>query len=142
MAQAKKGDTVKVHYTGKLNNGEIFDSSEGRQPLQFTLGSGQVIKGFEEAILGMNVGETKTTEIPMGDAYGQRNEEIVMQVGLDQFPPDIKPAIGLQLEIGQQEGQPVIVTITEVSDTHATLDPNPPLAGQDLTFEVELVEIV
>lgn len=142
MAQAKTGDTVKVHYTGKINTGDIFDSSAGRQPLQFTLGTGQVIKGFEEAVLGMNVGETKTTEIPMENAYGPRNEEIVMEVGLDQFPPDIQPAVGLQLEIGQHEGQPVIVTITAVNDTHATLDPNPPLAGQDLTFELELVEIV
>lgn len=141
MTQAKKGDTVKVHYTGKLADGEVFDSSSGKDPLQFTIGSGQVIPGFEEAVIGMTPGDSKTTEIPVDKAYGPRNEEIVMQVPLDQFPAEIKPAVGQMLELGQQGGQPVIVTITDLSETAATLDANPPLAGKDLTFELELVEI-
>ena len=141
MAQAKNGDTVKVHYTGKLADGEIFDSSSGKDPLQFTIGTGQVIPGFEEAVVGMNPGDSKTTEIPVDKAYGPRNEEIVMQVPLDQFPAEIKPQIGQMLELGQQGGQPVIVTITSISETTATLDANPPLAGKELIFELELVEI-
>lgn len=142
MNQAKKGDTVKVHYTGKLRDGKIFDTSEGRDPLQFTIGSGQVIPGFEDAVIGMNPGDTKTAEVPVAKAYGPRNEEVVMEVPLTQFPPDINPEIGQMLELGQPGGQQVIVTITSMTDSHAVLDANPPLAGKDLIFELELVEIV
>ena len=141
MTQAKKGDKVKIHYTGKLNDGTVFDSSAGRDPLEFTIGSGQVIPGFEDAVIGMACGDKKTTEIPVDQAYGPRNDEIVMDVPLSQFPPDIKPEVGQRLEVGQQGGMPIVVTITKITDTHATLDANPPLAGEDLIFDLELVAI-
>lgn len=142
MTQAKKGDTVKVHYTGKLKDGTVFDSSQGREPLQFTIGSGQVIPGFEEAVTGMAPQESKTADIPADQAYGARHEEMVMEVPREQVPPDIQPEVGQRLQVGMQGGQPIVVTITEVGETNITLDANPPLAGKDLIFDIELVEIV
>jgi peptidylprolyl isomerase len=142
MAQAKKGDTVKVHYTGKLVDGTVFDSSHGREPLQFTIGEGQVIPGFEEAVTGMSPEESRTAEIPAAKAYGDRHEEMVMEVPRNQVPTDIEPEIGQRLQVGTPSGQPVVVTITEVSDASITLDANPPLAGKDLIFDIELLEIV
>lgn len=141
MAQAKSGDTVRVHYTGRLEDGSVFDSSRGREPLEFVLGAQQVIPGFEEAVDGLSPGEARTVSIPVERAYGPRREEMVLVVGRDQFPDDIVPEVGQQLQMSQ-DGQVAIVTITGVSDAEITMDANHPLAGKDLTFDVELVEIV
>jgi len=141
MAQAKNGDTVNINYTGTLNDGTVFDSSEGRDPLSFTLGSGQVIPGFEEAVMGMEVGESKNVQIPADKAYGPRNEELVIEAPRDQVPPDINPEVGMQLQMGGPDGQVVVVEIIEVTGENIKLDANPPLAGQDLNFAIELVGI-
>lgn len=141
MAQAKSGDTVRVHYTGRLDDGSVFDSSEGREPLEFVLGAQQVIPGFEEAVDGLSPGEERTVDIPADRAYGPRREEMVLTVGRDQFPDEIRPEVGQQLQMSQ-DGQVAIVTIIGVSDAEVTLDANHPLAGKDLTFDVQLVEIV
>ncbi|HEX8693792.1 MAG TPA: peptidylprolyl isomerase [Longimicrobium sp.] len=141
MAEARAGDTVRVHYTGTLGDGSVFDSSQGREPLEFTVGAGQVIPGFDEAVTGMQPGEEKRVTIPADDAYGQRRPEMVGTVRREQFPPDIQPAVGQQLQMSQQ-GHTFVVTVTEVSGDEVTLDANHPLAGEDLTFQLELVEIV
>ncbi len=141
MAQAQQGDTVKIHYTGTLEDGTVFDSSEGRDPLEFTLGSGQVIPGFDEAVTGMDSGEKKQVTIPADKAYGQRNEEMIIQAPRDQVPADINPEVGQQLQMAGPGGETVVVLVTEVTDAHITLDANPPLAGKDLTFDIELVSI-
>ncbi len=141
VGEAKSGDNVKVHYTGKLDDGSVFDSSEGRDPLEFQLGSGSVIPGFEAAIIGMHEGETRTTHIPADQAYGPRNEEMIMAVGRDQFPPDIEPQIGQQMQLQQEDGQTFVVRVSQVSDEEVTLDGNHPLAGQDLNFDIRLVGI-
>ena len=141
MAQAQQGDTVKIHYTGKLEDGSVFDSSEGRDPLEFTIGSGQVIPGFEEAVTGMADGDKKEVTIPADKAYGQRNEEMIIQAPRDQVPADINPEVGQQLQMAGPGGETLIVRVTEVTDDHITLDANPPLAGKDLTFAIELVSI-
>lgn len=141
MAQAKSGDTVRVHYTGRLEDGSVFDSSRGREPLEFVLGARQVIPGFEEAVDGLSPGEERTVSIPVDRAYGPRREEMVLVVARDQFPDDIEPEVGQQLQMSQ-DGQVAIVTVTGVSDAEITMDANHPLAGKDLTFDVELVEIV
>ncbi len=141
MPEAKKGDTVKVHYTGKLEDGTVFDSSQGRQPLEFQLGSGSVIPGFEEAIVGMQEGETKTAQIPADQAYGPYHDEMLMTVPRDQFPPDLEPEVGQELELRQQDGQAFVVQVKDVSDGEVTLDANHPLAGEDLTFDIQLVQI-
>lgn len=139
MTQVKNGDTVKIHYTGTLTDGITFDSSEGHDPLEFTVGSGQVIVGFEEAVTGMEVGDKKSVTIPVDKAYGQRNEEMVIQIPRDQVPPDIHPEVGQKLEMDSPEGQTMIVEIIEVTDERISLDANPPLAGKDLKFDIELV---
>ncbi len=141
MAQAKNGDTVKVHYTGKLNDGTVFDSSANRAPLEFTLGQGKVIPGFEHAVVGMEPGESRTTEIPAAQAYGPYQDEMVIQVTRDQFPEDIQPEVGQQLQVQQANGNSFVVNITDITGDQITLDGNHPLAGQDLTFDIELVEI-
>lgn len=141
MAQAKKGDSVKIHYTGTLADGTVFDSSEGRNPLEFTIGDGKVIQGFEEAVIGMNRGETKEVTIPMDKAYGQRNEELVMEFARDQFPPHIVPELNQRIQMGGPDGQMIIVTVVGITDDAVKLDANPPLAGKDLTFKLELVDI-
>lgn len=140
MTQVRRGDNVKVHYTGKLDDGTVFDSSEGREPLDFAVGSGQVIAGFDEAVLGMAVGETKIVHIPVEKAYGKRNEELVMEVPVAQVPPDLNPEVGMRLEMGGLNGEIMRVVVTGISDSHITLDANPPLAGKDLTFTLEVVE--
>ncbi len=142
MSQAKNGDTVKVHYTGKLENGTVFDTSENREPLEFTVGEGQVIPGFENAVVGMQPGESKTAQIPAKEAYGEHHEEMVIQGPRDQFPPDVEPEVGQQLQVRQQHGQSFVVNVTDVSDDTVTLDANHPLAGQNLTFDISLVDIV
>ncbi|GAB6175588.1 peptidylprolyl isomerase [Desulfobaculum senezii] len=142
MAQAKSGDTVRIHYTGTLADGSEFDSSRDREPLEFTLGAGAVIPGFDSAVDGMQPGDSKSVTIPCAEAYGDYVDEAVAVVPRDQFPDHISPELGMALQIPQQEGSPVVVTITEISDESITLDGNHPLAGKDLNFEIELVEIV
>jgi peptidylprolyl isomerase len=141
MTQAKSGDTVRIHYTGTLNDGSTFDSSAGRDPLEFTLGSGQVIPGFDSGVTGMSVGEKKTINIPADDAYGQVDPDARQAVPRDQIPADIPLEIGTMLQMQAPTGQIVQVAVVEVSETEVMLDANHPLAGKDLTFELELVEI-
>lgn len=141
MSQATTGDTVRVHYTGKLDEGEVFDSSRQREPLEFTLGGGQVIPGFDQAVAGMRPGEEKTVTIPAGEAYGPRRDELFLKVERDRLPAHLDPEVGQQLQMSQGE-QVAMVTIAEVTDEGVILDANHPLAGRDLTFELELVEIV
>ena len=141
MIQAKSGDTVKIHYTGKLDDGTVFDSSVDREPLEFTLDSGQVIPGFDQAVLGMTPGETKTEKIPMDQAYGPHRPEMVLEVSRQQMPAELQPEVGQQLQVQQGNGQTIPVVVTEVTEATVTLDANHPLAGEDLTFEIQLVEI-
>ena len=141
MAEAKQGDKVKVNYTGKLGDGTVFDSSEDREPLEFTIGSGQVIPGFDEGVAGMNPGESKTITIPLDQAYGPHDDDLVMVVGRAEFPEELKPEVGDYLQLRQPDGGVVVVAVTDVSDEDVTLDGNHPLAGQDLTFDVNLVEV-
>jgi len=140
-ALAKTGDNVKVHYTGRLPDGTVFDTSIGSEPLEFTLGQGQIISGFEQAVIGMQVGESKTVTIPVDQAYGPRRDDMVLEVDRDALPDDIDPKVGLQLQMNQGDGGIMIVTITDVSETTVKIDANHPLAGQELTFDIELVEI-
>ncbi len=141
MSQAKNGDTVKVHYKGTLEDGTVFDSSEGRDPLEFDLGSGQLIAGFEAAVSGMTAGETCNIAIDSEEAYGPYRPDMVMNVPRSQLPSDLSPEVGMRLQAGQGEEQ-FVVTIIEVKDTEVTLDANHPLAGKNLKFEITLVEIV
>jgi peptidylprolyl isomerase len=141
MPTAKNGDNVKIHYTGTLGDGSVFDSSAGREPLACKLGSGQLIPGFEEAVLGMNIGDSKKVTIPMDKAYGSRNDDLVITVPRNQVPPEIEPEIGLKLQMGGPNGEIILVEVVDLGDETITLDANPPLAGQDLTFEIELVAI-
>lgn len=141
METAKKGDTVHVHYTGSLNDGQVFDSSEGRDPLPFTIGGGQVIPGFEEAVIGMALNERKKVTIPVDKAYGPRNDELVLTIPRGQVPPDINPEVGMKLQMQGPGDNPVFVVVTEVNEEHIQLDANPPLAGEDLIFDIELVSI-
>lgn len=141
MAAAKAGDTVRVHYTGTLDDGQVFDSSRGQEPLEFTLGEGQVIAGFDDAVTGMTVGDEKTVTIPVDEAYGEHRQELVMRLPREQLPPDLHPEVGQQLHMSNGEDI-VTVTVREVADAHIVLDANHPLAGQDLTFALTLVEIV
>lgn len=141
MQQVKNGDTVKVHYHGKLIDGTTFDSSEGREPLEFEVGSGSVITGFDNGVTGMQVGEKKTINIPVDEAYGQKQEDLYMEFPRDKFPPDVEPEVGMQLNMSNETGQNFPVVISEVNDETVLLDANHPLAGEDLTFDLELVEI-
>ncbi|WP_428608787.1 FKBP-type peptidyl-prolyl cis-trans isomerase [Sedimenticola sp.] len=141
MSTPQPGQTVKVHYTGTLEDGTQFDSSSGRDPLEFTLGEGQVIPGFEQALAEMQVGETKTVHIPADQAYGEHQPELVQQVERAQIPAEIELAIGVQLQAQGPEGQVFRLVVTELAETSVTLDGNHPLAGKALTFELELVEI-
>jgi peptidylprolyl isomerase len=141
MTTAKQGDTVKVHYTGKLDDGTVFDSSRDQDLLEFKVGEGQVIPGFESSIEGMSAGETKTVTIPSESAYGPRREEMVAEVGRGELPENIEFEKGQQLQIPQEDGELIILTIMDITDETVTLDANHPLAGKDLTFEIELVEI-
>ncbi len=142
MAQAKQGDTVNVHYTGKLEDGTVFDTSRSRHPLQFTIGKGQVIAGFEQAVIGMNAGESKITTIPVNQAYGQRRDDMIVTMRRDQLPSDLNPEIGQRLELTQMDDQTILVTVMSKTDSTMTLDANHPLAGKELTFDIELVGIV
>jgi FKBP-type peptidyl-prolyl cis-trans isomerase 2 len=142
MAQAKHGDVVRVHYTGKLVNGESFDSSEGREPLEFTVGAGMMIKGFDAAMPGMAVGEKKSVNIPAVDAYGEKDPSAIIEFPKENVPEDMKLEAGMQLTLSNQEGQPFPVVVIEIKDDVIVLDANHFLAGQELVFDIELVEIV
>jgi peptidylprolyl isomerase len=141
MAVANKGNKVKVHYTGKLNDGTVFDSSENREPLEFVLGEGNMIQGFDAAVEGMELGSQKSVVIPSVEAYGDKRDDMMVDIPIDQVPADIKPEVGMDLSIQNQEGQPMPVKVVNVDDKKITLDANHPLAGQDLNFDIKLVEI-
>ncbi|MCO6496217.1 MAG: peptidylprolyl isomerase [Chitinophagaceae bacterium] len=141
MAKAKNGDKVKVHYTGRLTNGEQFDSSVGREPLAFTVGAGQMIKGFDSAIPGMEEGEKKTITIAPEDAYGPVNEEAIIEFPLKNIPDSLEIAVGMQLQLQSSAGYPVPVVVKEIREDVAVLDANHRLAGKELIFDIELVEI-
>jgi FKBP-type peptidyl-prolyl cis-trans isomerase 2 len=141
MTQAKPGTTVSIHYTGTLADGTTFDSSEGRDPLTFKLGGGEIIPGLESALSGMTVGEKKKVTIPSEDAYGPHRPEAIQQVPREAVPDHIPLDLGTQLQVQTQDGRAVPVTVTEVTDAQVTLDANHPLAGKDLTFDVELVSV-
>jgi peptidylprolyl isomerase len=142
MTQAKMGDTVKVHYNGKLDTGVLFDTSEGSDPLQFELGSGCLISGFEEAVVGMSPGESKTVIIPPEKAYGRYREDRVIKIDKKDLPEEIVPAEGMTLEVCAPNDVMVPVQITEIEGSTVTLDANHPLSEQTLTFEIKLVDIV
>jgi peptidylprolyl isomerase len=141
MATAKTGDSVQVHYTGRLDDGTVFDSSREREPLAFTLGTGQVITGFDEAVDGMQVGESRETRIDVDDAYGPRRDDLVLDMPAEQIPDGMALEVGMRLELRQPDGKAVPVTVAEVADESVKLDANHPLAGEPLTFELELVAI-
>lgn len=142
MQTAKKGDKVKVHYHGKLTDGTTFDSSEGRSPLEFEIGSGQVIPGFDEGVTGLQIGEKRTVNIPAEQAYGPVSEEQIVEFPRSQFPPEMTPEVGMPLQMSNDQGQTFQVVIKEVKDDMVILDANHPLAGKDLIFDIELVDIV
>ena len=142
MAQVKQGDTVKVNYTGKLQDGTIFDSSIGRHPMQFTLGKGQLIAGFEKAVLGMAAGDKKTVVIPCAEAYGLRQDSAIVEVDRKNLPPNVDAQRGQRLELTQEDDSTILVTVAGASETSLTLDANHPLAGKDLTFDIELMTIM
>ena len=141
MVQAQQGDTVRVHYTGTLGDGREFDSSRGLDPLTFTLGAGAVIQGFDDAVTGMTVGDEKRVTIPADEAYGRRRDELTVRLPRAELPPDLDLEEGTQLRM-EQDDQSIVVTVRELDDTTVTLDANHPLAGQALTFDLRLVEIV
>lgn len=142
MAQVKSGDTIKVHYHGKLTSGETFDSSAGREPLEFKVGSGMVIKGFDDGVTGMSVGEKKTIQIPVEEAYGPKNPEMIIPMPKERFPEGMEIEVGMPLGMSDQNGQQFNVVVTEIQEEVVLLDANHPLAGQDLIFDLELMEIV
>ena len=139
--KAKTNDKVKVHYTGKLTTGEVFDSSQGRDPLEFTVGGGQMIKGFDQAVNGMELNEQKTVTIVAAEAYGDKRDDLIQEIPRDQLPADMQPEIGQKLVATNDLGHQTQVSVTNVSDTSITIDANHDLAGKDLVFEIELVEI-
>ncbi|TVR60763.1 MAG: peptidylprolyl isomerase [Gemmatimonadales bacterium] len=141
MSEATQGSTVHVHYTGRTEDGTVFDSSADRDPLSFELGSGRVIPGFESAVEGMQIGDEKTVTIPSTDAYGPRRDELIHEVGREQLPPDLSPEVGQHLHLRTPDGQTMQVQVVEVGDESIALDANHPLAGKDLTFEIELVGV-
>lgn len=141
MQQVQKGDTVQVHYHGTLSDGSTFDSSEGREPLQFVAGTSQVIKGFDDAVMGMTAGEKKKVNIPVHEAYGPKNDDMIMEHPRTDFPPEIDPQVGMELQMGDDAGNIFPVLIIDVKEDTVVLDANHPLAGEDLIFEIELVAI-
>lgn len=142
MAQAKSGDTVKVHYVGKLPDGTVFDTSENREPLEFTLGQKQLIPGFEKAVVGMEKGDQVTVNVAPEEAYGQYDEKLIQVIGRETLPQDLEPEVGQLLEGVRGDGQRITVSVLDVNDTNVTLDANHPLAGKDLVFDITLVEIL
>ncbi|MHC4153353.1 MAG: FKBP-type peptidyl-prolyl cis-trans isomerase [Planctomycetota bacterium] len=142
MEEAKSGDTVRVHYTGKLDDETAFQSSVGREPLEFAIGEERVIPALENAVIGMKPGDAKTVKISAEDAFGPYREDLVRTVERSQFPTELEPAVGQRLNLSEASGREVAVTVTDISDADVTLDANHPLAGEDLVFDIELVEIV
>lgn len=142
MTSAKTGDTVRVHYTGTLSDGTVFDSSRDREPLEFTIGRNMVIPGFENGIVGMNEGDSKTIPIPAGEAYGEYNENLVAVVPRSQVPPELELSLGMILQVRSPEGDLARAMVRDIAETEVTLDLNHPLAGQDLVFEVGLVKVL
>ena len=142
MSNAKSGDTVKIHYTGKLDDGAEFDTSAGSDPLEFVLGDGQVIPGFDKAVEGMAIGESKNVRIQPDDAYGPRHDQLIQDVPRDQLPDDMTPAVGMELQAQNETGEVMRFAVTAVDDDSITVDGNHPLAGKALAFDIELVEIV
>jgi len=140
-AQVEEGNTVRVDYTGTLDDGIVFDTSIGREPLEFTVGAGEMITGFDEAVVGMKEGEIKTVTILAADAYGESSDAMIMEVPKTDFPPDLNPQVGDQLQMTAPDGSVLVVRVTDETETTATLDGNHPLAGQDLIFEITLIEI-
>jgi FKBP-type peptidyl-prolyl cis-trans isomerase 2 len=136
------GNTIKIHYHGRLSDGSTFDSSAGRTPLEFTVGSGQVIKGFDDGVQGMAVGDKKTIEIPFINAYGPEDPSMIIEFPIERLPEDMKPEIGMQLNMNNAEGQQFPVVVTEITDENIILNANHPLAGKDLIFDLELIEIL
>jgi FKBP-type peptidyl-prolyl cis-trans isomerase 2 len=141
VTQAKNGDTVKIHYTGKLEDGTTFDSSADRDPLEFTLGKGEIIPGFEQAVVGMEPGESKSVDIPAEKAYGPHQKELVTEIDREKVPPNIDLEAGRQLQLQSPDGRKQVVMVTEVTESSVTLDANHPLAGKDLSFDIKLMEI-
>jgi peptidylprolyl isomerase len=141
MNQAKSGDTVRIHYTGKLSDGTEFDSSAGRDPLEFSLGSGNVIPGFDNAVDGMTVGDEKTVTIPPEQAYGPKHEQLIQDVPKTALPPELSPEVGMRLQSRTPDGRTMHLVVTDVADESITVDGNHPLAGEDLTFDIKLVAI-
>jgi FKBP-type peptidyl-prolyl cis-trans isomerase 2 len=141
QVEVKSSDVVQVHYTGRLLDGTVFDTSIGGEPMEFTVGSGQLIPGFEQAVIGMQVGELKTVTIPVDEAYGERRDDMILEVDRSELPDDLVPEVGMQLQMYQSDGAVLIVTITEVTETTITIDANHALAGKDLIFDIELVAI-
>ncbi len=139
---AKQGDTVKIHYTGKFDSGEVFDSSEGREPLEFTIGAGQVIPGFEQGVIGMDVNDEKTIHILAKDAYGERNETLIQDVPREMFAKDMELKVGQGLRVKTKDGQSMVVIVKELKNEVVVLDANHPLAGNDLNFDIKLMEIL
>lgn len=137
----KDGDTVRVHYTGSLGDGSVFDTSVGREPLELTIGKGEVIPGFEKAVRGLQVGETNKVTIPAKEAYGLYRDDLKLVVERSQLPENLEPVVGQQLQLRRKDGKAIRVVITEVSEKTVTIDANHPLAGKDLTFEIQLVEV-
>lgn len=142
MDQAKNGDKVKVHYTGKLEDGTVFDTSKDREPLEFTIGNGSVIPGFEKGIIGMETGSKKIVTIPPEDAYGQRHEELILKVEKNNFPENVTPSVGMELQLKYKDKTSLRAVITDIEEERVTLDANHPLAEKTLIFDIELVEIV
>ena len=141
MSQVKENDTVKVHYTGKLVDGQVFDSSLEREPLEFKLGEGQLIPGFENGILNMAVNEKKTINIPSSEAYGEVRQELLQEIPKNELPEDIKPEVGMGLVSRTPEGREIQLVVADVKDESIVVDANHPLAGKELNFEIELIEI-
>lgn len=141
MTQAQNGQKVQVHYKGKLDDGTVFDQSQPDQPLEFQLGAGQVIPGFEKAVEGMNTGDEKTVKIESTEAYGDHRDDLVMNVSRDRIPPDLNVEVGQRLQMERNDGQKIPVTVTEMDDASVTLDANHPLAGKNLTFDIKLVNV-
>ncbi|MBP5858977.1 peptidylprolyl isomerase [Marivibrio halodurans] len=142
MSAAKDGDTVKVHYTGRLEDGSEFDSSRQREPIEFKIGDGEILPGVEQAVVGLEPGGTNEVTLPADDAYGPRRDDMIQEIERSVLPQEIEPEVGLQLQAQSPNGQPLLLTITDVGEEKVTVDANHPLAGKDLTFEVELVEVV
>ena len=142
MAQVEDGDTVMVHYTGKLGDGTVFDTTANRDPLQFTIGKGQIIPHFERAVIGMKPSESKVINVPADEAYGPHHDELVLTVGLEVFSEDAQPEVGRQFSIRQPDSQTIVAMVADVTESSATLDANHPLAGKDLIFDIQLLEVV